>query len=642
MEENGIPQGNPSSRKYSAKAFDEYRKMISMEADAALGLNPPKSNSKVVKPKTKKQSVQPTKPKTTSLTSSKSPSVTMTSSKSPSVGLTSSKSPSITMPAPSSSTSTKKSTKRPVIYTTEEEDEELKRNLSEGPKANSIGDDDDDDFGWDSLDSDDAFKPTATTTKASDFSSENAPKPTVSKSKSTQPTTKKSAQTAVKPKTKTVKSKATGTSGTTTTYKYNSADQLHKKPIPKSERTFVPVEDTSSSMSGGPKQYKNAQGRVVAMSYDGGVGSTSPSIGGNSAYKYNSADQLHKKPIPRSQRTFVPAENQGFTQSSSVGGAYELRNANGRVVAMSYDGGMGNTSSGGGYQGNGLLEQGWERLSSLAKNVASTTQKTIRDSGVIDAAKKMSSNFHNYMLSDYSREQNGIAGQSTSYQQQGRWNGGVEIKTKIKSSDWDFCKEYTDEVDAFAEEGKPSKKNKKKVVYEEVEEEEEEENVGEVVDNDIDELDELFSHDATLDDNAEETENSDINNDSNEIKANENENENVIKKEENLNIVEGEEEEEEEEEKEKEEGGEGEKIGNENENVQVKEGIEEEEEEEKNGDIIEGEEAEGEEEEEQEEEEVVVKKEEEPAVVVPTPTKKEKKQKVVRIIEDVDTLSPPL
>jgi len=33
----GIPQGNPSSMKYSGRAFDEYRKMLSAEADAYLG-----------------------------------------------------------------------------------------------------------------------------------------------------------------------------------------------------------------------------------------------------------------------------------------------------------------------------------------------------------------------------------------------------------------------------------------------------------------------------------------------------------------------------------------------------------------------------------------------------------------------------
>lgn len=616
--------------------------MISMEADANLGLNAPKGSSKgAAKPRTKKQQLTTssgslysassyTKPKptaTTSLTStSKSPSLTSKSpsisSKSPSLSTTKTTTSTVTMPAPSSSTS-KKSGKRPVIFTTEEEDEEIKRNLSEESskdKSISFGadDDDDDDFGWDSLDSDEPFKTSSSPTPASKTSTATA---TVTKKTITSKKTQSTAA-ATKPKSKTVKSKASQASSTST-YKYNSADQLHKKPIPKSERTFVPVEDTSSSSSTGPKQYKNAQGRVVAMSYDGGIGGGSTS---SSGYRYNSADQLHKKPIPRSQRTFVPADNQSFTPSASRNGAYELRNASGRVVAMSYDGGAGNTGSSGGYNGGGLIEQGWERLSSLAKNVASTTQKTIHDSGIIDGVKKMSNNLHNYMLSDYSREQNGLNSQSLSYQNQGRWNGGygggVEIKTKTKKSDWDFCKEYSDDVtgdviddndDVMWDKPKTKKgqKGKRKVVMEdpEEEEEEEEEGVNDVIvevndvipDNDIDELDELFSHDVDLNEEKEEEK---------EKKEEEEEEEENVSDVKSENVVEGEEEE-----------GEAEEM--ESENVQ--------------GDVVYGEE---EEEEEGVEEEK--KEEEEAAVSVPTPIKKEKKQKVVRIIEDVDSLSPPL
>ena len=629
--------------------------MISMEADANLGLNSPKGSSKgAAKPKAKKQqltgssgslystsSTYATKPKataSTSLTSSKSPSL---SSKSPSL---TTKSPSLStkttssaMPAPSSSSSTaKKSGKRPVIYTTEEEDEEIKRNLSEESskgKSVSFGEDDDDDFGWDSLDSDEPFKTSSSPTPAK---TSTPTTPTATTKKTTTKKTQTTAAAATKPKSKTVKSKASQTSATST-YKYNSADQLHKKPIPKSERTFVPVEDTSSSSSTGPKQYKNAQGRVVAMSYDGGVGGGSSSYSSSSStggYRYNSADQLHKKPIPRSQRTFVPADNQSFTPSSSRNGAYELRNASGRVVAMSYDGGAGNTGSSGGYNGGGLIEQGWERLSSLAKNVASTTQKTIHDSGIIDGVKKMSTNLHNYMLSEYSREQNGINSQSLSYQNQGRWNGGygggVEIKTKTKKSDWDFCKEYSDDVtgdvmddnDDMWDKPKTKKagqKGKKKVVVEEEEEEEEEEVNDVVPDNDIDELDELFSHDAEINDEQEqepeeEEKKEEEKEEKEEKEEEEGENGSDVKSE---NIVEGEEEE-------------GEEV--ESENVQ--------------GDVVDGEEEEEEEVKEEEVKEEVKKEEkveeEEVAVTVPTPTKKEKKQKVVRIIEDVDSLSPPL
>lgn len=79
---------------------------------------------------------------------------------------------------------------------------------------------------------------------------------------------------------------------------------------------------------------------------------------------------LSKPIIPKSQRTFAPVDD-GFGSGNSDG-PHELKNKDGRVVAMSYDGGMGsNGGSNGGGGGNfgDFLGQSWTKMSNFAKNV---------------------------------------------------------------------------------------------------------------------------------------------------------------------------------------------------------------------------------------------------------------------------------
>ena len=75
---------------------------------------------------------------------------------------------------------------------------------------------------------------------------------------------------------------------------------------------------------------------------------------------------LSKPIIPKSQRTFAPVDD-GFGGNSD--GPHELKNKDGRVVAMSYDGGMGNNNNNNGGNFGDFLGQSWTKMSNFAKNV---------------------------------------------------------------------------------------------------------------------------------------------------------------------------------------------------------------------------------------------------------------------------------
>lgn len=109
---------------------------------------------------------------------------------------------------------------------------------------------------------------------------------------------------------------------------------------------------------------------------------------------------LSKPIIPKSQRTFAPVEDGGWGSSSSSSssnnggsgdGPHELRNKDGRVVAMSYDGGASASASQGGF--GDVLGQSWAKMSTFAKNVYdnSPSQANIADywAKITNAAKNV-------------------------------------------------------------------------------------------------------------------------------------------------------------------------------------------------------------------------------------------------------------
>lgn len=107
---------------------------------------------------------------------------------------------------------------------------------------------------------------------------------------------------------------------------------------------------------------------------------------------------LSKPIIPKSQRTFAPVESDGWGNGGGGedggDGPHELRNKDGRVVAMSYDGGASNGSASQSNFGD-FFGQSWTKMSNFAKNVYdnSPSQANLADywSKITNVAKNVAS-----------------------------------------------------------------------------------------------------------------------------------------------------------------------------------------------------------------------------------------------------------